>query len=301
MIQTKHISVLPQESLQGMVKDLQPGLLDRGFLIDCTLGGGGHTQLFLEAGVRVLACDRDPEAIQRAEGRFEKEIQAGKLVLKHLEFSRLKELELPGPIIGIFADLGYSSDQLEDPQRGLSFLSNGPLDMRLNPNQELSALTYLETVSQQDLENLIRELGEDRFWKRIASTLIRAREEGSLPQTTEALASLIASAVPPKFRYMRLHPATRTFQALRIEVNQELEELDALLRNGVELLESGGRFGIISFHSLEDRRVKHQLREAMKVSKTVDVLTKKPIIPSEEEVKANPRSRSAKLRIAQKR
>jgi 16S rRNA (cytosine1402-N4)-methyltransferase len=203
--------------------------------------------------------------------------------------------DLDLPILGMMADLGFSSDQLEDADRGLSFQWDGPLDMRLDPTRGESARSFLQKVTIKELETILSELGEERYSKTVAAAIIQSRRDRQLPDTTRGLAELITRSVPPPARHLRIHPATRTFQALRIHVNEELKELDRLLEHVIVLLQTGGRVAILSFHSLEDRKVKIAFK-----GDAFEALTKKPVEADEEEISRNPRSRSAKLRIAQK-
>ena len=272
-------------------------------LVDCTFGGGGHTSAFLkkfeESNLRhhkVIAVDQDAGAIARGQERFSKEIAEGRLELIHARFSEIEPHLKDRKVLGLMADLGFSSDQLESAERGLSFQSDGPLDMRLDPSRGQSCYQFLSQVSEPELIEVLQEYGEERFTKRIAHAIIQSRQKKCLPRTTRELSELIVQNVPPPARYGRIHAATRTFQALRIVVNEELEELDKLLEHVILSLCTGGRAAIISFHSLEDRRVKH----AFKSSESFKAMTKKPIEADEEEVARNPRSRSAKLRIAEK-
>lgn len=272
------------------------------WMVDCTLGGGGHTAKFLEAlsrepvlsRHRVLAVDQDPAAVEAARGRFSDEIRSGRLEVACARFGDLGEEVRRRPVLGLLADLGFSSDQIEDAGRGLSFQREGPLDMRLDPGGTLTCEALLARLPERELERILRELGEERYSRRIASAIVEARRERALPATTTALADLVRRAVPPSARHGRIHPATRTFQALRIAVNGELEQLDRLLGDVILGLKSGGRVAVLSFHSLEDRKVKRAFR-----SDAFEALTRKPLEPSEEEIRANPRARSAKLRIAE--
>jgi 16S rRNA (cytosine1402-N4)-methyltransferase len=193
-------------------------------------------------------------------------------------------------------DLGFSSDQLEDPERGLSFQWEGPLDMRLDATRGVSVHSFLQKVTQGELEKILSELGEERFSRKIAAAIIQARRDRQLPGTTKAFADLVVHAIPPAARHaQRIHSATRTFQALRIHVNEELKELDRLLERVIIGVKPGGRVAILSFHSLEDRKVKVAFKGEL-----FEPLTKKPIEADEQEIKINPRSRSAKLRIAER-
>ncbi len=278
---------------------------ERAYMIDCTLGGGGHTRGLLEKlppQHAVISIDQDPEAIARAQTNFQNEIKSGRLHLIHSRFGEITKEDLDAitqgaPILGLMADLGFSSDQLDDPERGLSFLKDGPLDMRLDPTQGVSARDYLYRVSESELVEILQEYGEERFSKRIAATIVAARRADGIPKTTLGLAQMITNAVPPPARHGRIHAATRTFQALRIAVNEELQELDRLLGHVILNVQVGGRVAILSFHSLEDRKVKNAFRSR---DGNFEALTKKPIEPDEEEIRLNSRSRSAKLRIAER-
>jgi 16S rRNA (cytosine1402-N4)-methyltransferase len=304
---TIHVPILLQPIVEALIepfKALSEDALPHA-VVDCTLGGGGHTSAFLEAlsadpklsRHKVVSIDQDLQAIARAQERFRQQIDAGKLILIHSRFGEAKEeLENLGvPVLGMMADLGFSSDQLEDPERGLSFQWDGPLDMRLDPTRGVSAWEFLQKVTQAELEKILTELGEERFSRKVAAAIIQARRERQLPDTTRALADLVTRAVPPPARHGRIHAATRTFQALRIHVNEELKELDQLLSHVILSLQPGGRVAILSFHSLEDRKVKLAFKEG-----SFRALTKKPVEAGEDEIRQNPRSRSAKLRIAER-
>jgi len=280
------------------------------WIVDCTLGGGGHTRALLErlrtlgvlgspgrGTVRVLGVDQDAEAIARAQSRFAGEIDRGELELLHSPFGEITEWVKSHSVWGLMADLGFSSDQIEDPERGLSFLREGPLDMRLDPERGLSCREFLARIHEKELEKLIGELGEERFAGRIARAIVSRRRELGVPNTTLELAELISRAVPPQARFGRIHPATRTFQALRIAVNDELGQLDALLKDVIPWIQQGGRVAVLSFHSLEDRRVKQAFKS---VGSGFQQLSKKPLEADEQEVQRNPRSRSAKLRVAER-
>ena len=201
------------------------------------------------------------------------------------------------PLLGILADLGLSSDQLNDEKRGFSFRVNAPLHMRMDFKTGETCLDYLMNTPAQKLEEILRELGEERFSRRIAAAIVESRKTRSLPRTTQELAHLVIQAIPPNARHGRIHAATRTFQALRIAVNEELEELDCLLKNVILLLKPGGRAVMISFHSLEDRMVKHSVQKKKDFFKWV---YKKPLQADEQEIRANPRARSAKMRVMER-
>lgn len=277
-----HQSVLPQEVITGLA--IQP----EGHYLDVTLGGGGHTRLILEAGGKVIALDRDQEAIEHCQ-----------ILLKEYE-SQLSFWQgnfvnyQPGAIkfAGIIADLGVSSYQLDEPSRGFSFRLEADLDMRMDQNQELTAKTIINYWQEKQLADIFFKYGEERLSRRLAKIIVEERPF----QTTTKLAETISKSVPRAYRYGRIHPATRIFQALRIVVNQELASLEKFLQISPPWLQPQGKIAIISFHSLEDRIVKHSLRE----NSQLQVLTKKPILPQEAEMAINPRARSAKLRLAEK-
>ncbi len=277
-----HQSVLPQEVITGLA--IAPG----GHYLDVTLGGGGHTRLILEAGGKVTAIDRDRAAIDHCQDLLQE-------YATQLDFWQGNFVDYqPGTtkFTGIVADLGVSSYQLDEPSRGFSFRLAAELDMRMDQSQELTAKIVINTWSEKQLADIFFKYGEERLSRRLAKIIV---EERPFHTTTE-LAETISKSVPRAYRYGRIHPATRIFQALRIVVNQELAALEKFLQIAPAWLHPQGKVAIISFHSLEDRIVKHSLRE----NPQFQVLTKKPIIPQEAEMKLNPRSRSAKLRLAEK-
>jgi 16S rRNA (cytosine1402-N4)-methyltransferase len=270
-------------------------------VVDGTLGGGGHTRLIAERLARdpdqttgfVLALDRDPVAIAAAEQNLAglpiKIAQANFCDLPSI----LQDVQIP-LVDAVLLDLGLSSDQLADESRGFSFDSSGTLDLRFNQSEREPAWRMLARLPERELADLIYEFGEERYSRRIARQIIEHRKSGPI-QTAADLARLVRRCVPRSAD--KLDPATRTFQALRIAVNRELESLDLALQRIPDVLKPAGRLAIISFHSLEDRRVK----EAFRSDPRLEVLTKKPIRPTESEIHTNPRSRSAKLRVAQRR
>lgn len=293
---TLHIPVL----LEAVKSELLPALQHSTDLyLDCTLGGGGHLAALLEASsAKAWALDRDPQAIAIAAKRFSGWISEGRLQLRNEDFSKFfSQTDLP-QFSAILADLGYSSDQLESPERGLSFQREGPLDMRLNPQVGPRAYDLLQLTDEVELRQILQLWGEERMSGRIARVICEAVAEQRLADSTLALAELIARAVPKSYRYGRIHPATRTFQALRIWVNGELLALDSLLKHAIMMLKPGGRLAVISFHSLEDRRVKLAFR-ALK-GKGFRQITRKPRMAGETELNINPRARSAKLRVIEK-
>lgn len=291
-----HIPVLLKEALDWL--RVKPS----GAYADCTLGGGGYARAIAErltAGGRLIAIDRDPAAIARAGQRLAE--FAGRITYVKSSFGDLKQVwEQVGPEgapmlwDGIVADLGVSGEQLEDAARGFSFVTDGPLDMRFDPEQSLTAERIVNHHGEKPLADLIFQFGEERRSRRIARAIVRARPL----RGTRQLAEIIERAAPRTNRG-RIHPATRTFQALRIAVNNELGELENFIETAPHLLAPAGRLVVISFHSLEDRIVKHALRRWAE-QKVLVVLTKHVIRPGEEEVRVNPASRSARLRAAER-
>lgn len=284
----EHVSVLSAEVLEWL--DPRPGKT----LVDGTLGGGGHALLLAQRvspGGLVIGLDLDPSAVAVAERKFEGQpVKVCHGNYCHLpEVLRGIDVEL---VDGIVLDLGLSSTQLADEERGFSFDSLGPLDLRFNPQHGEPAWRLLNRLSRRDLASILYQFGEERFSRRIAEQIIARRRVRPI-RTSAELATLVRASVP-KINRATIDPATRTFQALRIAVNEELKSLEIALKRSVDCLRPGGRFAIISFHSLEDRRVKHAFRD----DERYEVLTKRPIRPSEAEVVRNRRSRSAKLRIA---
>ncbi|MFO8034649.1 MAG: 16S rRNA (cytosine(1402)-N(4))-methyltransferase RsmH [Candidatus Bipolaricaulota bacterium] len=267
-------------------------------IVDATVGLGGHAELLLERGAQVLGVDRDPEALQTAYRRLSR--WGKQVTLVQGDFRNLPTL-LTGagvpPPDGVLMDVGVSSFQLSSPERGFSFQYDGPLDMRMDPAASVTADELVNNLSERELADLLWHLGEERCARRIARRVVRERERAPI-RTTRELARLVARCYPPGRQ--RIHPATRTFQALRMAVNEERPALEEGLKCAVALLRPGGRLCVISFHSLEDRLVKHSFRGWEKEGR-VRVLTPKPIRASTQEVAANPRARPAKLRAAEVR
>ncbi|MBP6889020.1 MAG: 16S rRNA (cytosine(1402)-N(4))-methyltransferase RsmH [Candidatus Moranbacteria bacterium] len=320
MDETKHVAVLWQEALDGL--HLLPG----DIVVDATLGGGGHTLLFRSAvgeTGKVVSLDMDQSAIDRFFSRMKKDEnllsaqEAGKLVVIHANFADIsdaaKEIDLP-LVDAIFADLGYSSDQIEDEERGLSFLKDGPLDMRLDQRSGETAAHIVNVWAETSLSELFSEMGDEECARSIARAIVKTRKEKPFSRTVE-LAEVVRQAMPMRVCLKRkTHPATKVFQALRIAVNNEYGNLEHFLEQSVNLLALGGRLGVISFHSGEDRIVKQFFRQMAKGCECppefpVCVCHKKPklkhisrdpITASEKEISENPRSRSAKLRFAEK-
>lgn len=307
----KHLSVMPEE----VVKFL--GCKPDKLYVDGTLGGGGHASLILDANAptgRVIGMDWDEDAIQAAKERLKE--YSGRLTLVRENFANIKkamaDLNIK-EVDGILLDLGVSSYHLETPGRGFSFRFDAPLDMRMDKRQKKTAHEIINEFSMEGLEDIVWEYGEERWAKRIAKTIVEKRRHGPI-STTKELSTLVSSAIPKKFHPRDIHPATRTFQAIRIAVNDELNNLKTAIDDGVDLLGSGGRMVIISFHSLEDRIVKESFRRLAKgcicpndfpkcicgQKPKLHIITKRPAAPSPEEISKNPRARSAKLRAAER-
>jgi 16S rRNA (cytosine1402-N4)-methyltransferase len=269
--------------------------------LDCTLGSAGHALEIIKAGGRLYGLDIDPEALKRSKERIFKVCPNAFFKAKLENFSQLaavaQEFGLTA-VAGILLDLGLSSEQLADPNRGFSFNSDAPLDMRASPDYQVTAADLLSGLNKGELYELFTKLGEEQHSLSIADLIVRTRLAKPIT-TTKQLAEIVMKAVSKRqdlSAHWRIHPATKVFQALRIAVNDELNNLKAVLPQAVALLKPGGRLAVISFHSLEDRIVKNFIKNEKKLIN----LTKKPIMPSDEEIKANPRSRSAKLRVAEK-
>jgi 16S rRNA (cytosine1402-N4)-methyltransferase len=306
-----HVSVLLDETL-GLLSPRSGGIL-----VDSTLGLGGHTEAILEAAenTSVIGIDQDADAIEMSQvrlGRF-----GNRVKIFQANFSGIKEVLAQAKVEtvdGILADLGVSSLQFDSMTRGFSFRFDAPLDMRMNPDSgDPTAAELLETLTGEEIANIIYEYGEERFSRRIARRIVEKRSAGEPVRTTKQLADLVERSVK-RSRKDKIHPATRTFQALRIAVNRELEILEGFITDSVDVLKTDGRFAVITFHSLEDRIVKRTMQKlAGKCScppripqcvcgavKRIEILTRKPIVPGEVEMETNPRSRSAKLRAFRK-
>jgi 16S rRNA (cytosine1402-N4)-methyltransferase len=284
-----HISVLLDVVLEWL--QIRP----EGTYVDCTLGAGGYTEAIagrLTTG-RLIAIDRDPQAIDRVRERLGD--AGGRIKYVRSSYGELERI-LEGTLAdGIVADLGLSRDQIEDPARGFSFSSEGPLDMRMDPDGPLTAADIVNTYGEKPLADLIYQFGEERRSRRIARAIVRARPLTSTRQLAEAI-----GRAAPRTPRDRIHPATRTFQALRIAVNDELGELEKLLEAAPPRLGPGGRFLVVSFHSLEDRLVKQSLRRWAGLGQ-LQILTKHVIRPDDAETERNPASRSARLRVAERK
>jgi 16S rRNA (cytosine1402-N4)-methyltransferase len=286
----RHVPVLPRETLDLL--DPQPGET----WVDATVGAGGHSRLIAERvgpSGRVIGLDQDPTMLERAKVR----LAALPVTLVHANFDQLAAaLASVGvkEVDGVLADLGFASDQMDAAERGLSFQQDGPLDMRLDPTAGETAADLIARLSDYDLAKIFFEYGEERHSRRVARKIVETRKQAPI-HTTKQLADLVRSCVPRE-KGRSFDPATRTFQGLRIAVNDELGSLERLLSQLSRIVRPGGRVGIISFHSLEDRRVKHAFQDR----ETWEPLTKKPVIAGDDEVRDNPRARSAKLRVARR-
>ena len=293
----RHVPVLLQEAIRYL--NVRPG----GVYVDATLGLAGHSSAIarlLGPKGKLIAFDRDPEAMVLAKERLEAlkdELgpEMPEVVLHDVEFSQAGEILQPASINGLLADFGVSSMQFDEVHRGFSFQADGPLEMRMNPREGVTAEQVVNQAGEKELADLIYEFGEERRSRRIARAIVRAR-----PVTTTAQLARIVAAAAPMMKSDRIHPATRTFQALRIYVNAELSEIETLLATAPKLLKPGGRLVVISFHSLEDRRAKDALREGAQQG-IYEVLTRKPVTAEAEETDRNPRARSAKLRAAERK
>jgi 16S rRNA (cytosine1402-N4)-methyltransferase len=303
-----HRPVLLEEALQGL------NIKASGNYVDGTFGRGGHSGALLsrlnQEG-RVLALDKDPAAIAEAEHRFSHD---SRFTIRQASFANLKQEVITmgwlGQVDGILLDLGVSSPQLDDAARGFSFQQEGPLDMRMDPTQGQSAASWLATAREQDIVRVLKEFGEERFARRIARTIVGMREQDPIV-TTGQLAAIVAAAVPT--REPGRDPATRSFQAIRIFINKELDDLKAFLNEVLDVLKPGGRLVVISFHSLEDRIIKRFIREQEKGDSYPPDLpvtqfqlhprlraVGKPVRAGDEEVRSNPRARSAIMRVAER-
>lgn len=302
----KHVTVLKNEMIDGVFRG-------NGIYVDLTLGGGGHSAEILKRGGFVVGIDRDEDALRAAEKRLS--AISGNFKLVKSNFSDLKAVLQNLSVKkadGIMADLGVSSYQLDTAERGFSYMHDAPLDMRMDKSAGLSAFDVVNGYSAKELERVIKNYGEERWAKRIAEFIVNTRENKKI-ETTGELVSVIKAAVPKGARQDGPHPAKRTFQALRIEVNGELTVLEQTVRDAADVLAEGARMGIITFHSLEDRIVKNTFRQLESGctcppefpvcvcggKPKIRIITRKPLLPSEEEISENPRARSAKLRIAE--
>ena len=290
-----HYPVLHEEVLANLpIKD------GDSLMIDCTTGEGGHTSLFLSRypDLKVIGLDRDRVIQQKAIERLRPFGSRFTPVLS--SFDDYLESAAPDIADAILFDLGISMFHYVESERGFSFRRDEKLDMRLNPEEGISAADIVNGYQEEALADVIYRYGEERYSRRIARAIVARRQEKAIERSAE-LAEIIAGAVPREYRYGRIHPATRTFQALRIEVNGELSRIEPALRSAIRVLRKGGRIGVITFHSLEDRIVKWFFKdEEAKEDPEIRIITKKPIVPSEKEEEENAPSRSAKLRVIEK-
>lgn len=297
MERERHVPVLLQDAIRFL--NVRPG----GTYVDATLGFAGHSTAIarlLGPEGTLIAFDRDPEAMKLARERIEalrEELgpEMPAVVLHDTEFSEAERLIQPASLDGLLADFGASSMHFDEAHRGFSFQAEGPLDMRMNPREGTTAAQVVNQFGEKQLADLIYEFGEERRSRRIARAIVRAR-----PISTTAQLARVVSAAAPTMKSERIHPATRTFQALRIYVNQELGQIEALLNAAPALLKPGGRLVVISFHSLEDRIAKDALRDGARQG-IYEVLTRKPVTAGPDETDRNPRARSAKLRAAERK
>ena len=310
MTQFAHVPVMPREVIEGLA--IKPD----GIYLDCTLGGGGHSELILKKLTtgRLIAIDKDEEALTFAKQRLAE--YADKVTFVHSDFKRadevLDELNIDN-IDGVLMDLGVSSYQLDAAERGFSYRFDAPLDMRMDKTQFLTAFNVVNEYNEMDIADILFRYGEERYARKIAANIIRYRADNTI-RTTGQLAEIVEKSYPPKERFKGGNPCKRTFQAIRIEVNGELRELDEIIGKLAERLNKGGRICVITFHSLEDRIVKREFQylEAKCICppkqpvctcnkvQTVKIITKKPVVASEEELAVNSRAQSAKLRVAER-
>lgn len=310
MTQFVHVPVMPGEVTEGL------NIKENGIYLDCTLGGGGHSELILKKLTtgRLIAIDKDEEALAFAKSRLSE--YSDKITFVHSDFKRadevLDDLNIDR-IDGVLMDLGVSSYQLDAAERGFSYRFDAPLDMRMDKTQFLTAFNVVNEYNELDIADILFRYGEERYARKIAANIIRYRQQQSI-RTTGQLAEIVEKSYPPKERFKGGNPCKRTFQAIRIEVNGELRELDEIIGKLAERLNKGGRICVITFHSLEDRIVKREFQylEAKCICppkqpvctcnkvQTVKIITKKPLTASEEELAVNPRAQSAKLRVAER-
>lgn len=308
MTEFKHVTVLLNETVDAL--QIKRG----GIYVDYTLGGGGHTALILKRGGKVIGIDRDMTAIDNAKEKFKE--YGDNFIPVHNNFGNIKEILKNlniDAVDGILADLGVSSPQLDTAERGFSYMHDGMLDMRMDKSDNFSALNVVNDYSQDELFRVISRYGEERWASRIAEFIVKKRSEAPITTTFE-LVDTIKAAIPAAARKDGPHPAKRTFQAIRIEVNGELELLEGALRDGIDSLKKGGRMAVITFHSLEDRIVKETFADLAKgcdcpkelpvcvcgKQPVVKLVARKPVVPGGKELEENPRARSSKLRTAEK-
>jgi 16S rRNA (cytosine1402-N4)-methyltransferase len=296
MTKVYHYPVMHKEVLKYL------DVKNKKVVVDCTLGVGSHASKIFEAMGKqgfFVGIDKDIDSLKAARQKLK--LSGNNFHLEKMDFININKvldnLNIEGVDAFLF-DLGISTYQLSNPERGFSFLKEGPLDMRMDRDYFLSAYDLINNLSENELGSIFRKFGEERYSRRIAHYLVQERKDEPISTTTQ-LADIVKDAVPLKNRYQRIHPATRIFQSLRIAVNRELEALETGLNKAISFLNKGGRIGVISFHSLEDRIVKHTFKSYAS-SGSLKIITKKPIIPGDNEKEENPASRSAKLRVAEK-
>lgn len=304
----EHYSVMLSECIDGL--NIKPD----GLYVDCTAGGGGHSLAIarrLNEKGRLITIDRDPEAIATVTDRLA--LFSDRVEIINSNYSELRTILGDRKADGVLIDLGVSSYQIDTPERGFSYMNDAPLDMRMNPNDPISARDIVNNYSEEQLADIIFRFGEEKFSRRIAASIVKKRQFKPI-ETTLELSGLVAESIPPKFREKGSNPAKRTFQAIRIEVNHEIDIIEPTVRTISDILNPGGRMAVITFHSLEDRLVKQTLSELARgctcppefpvcvcgKNPIMKLITKKPLLPSAEELTENKRSHSAKLRIAEK-
>lgn len=304
----EHYSVMLSECIDGL--NIKPD----GLYVDCTAGGGGHSLAIarrLNGKGRLITIDRDPEAIATVTDRLA--LFSDRVEIINSNYSELRTILGDRKADGVLIDLGVSSYQIDTPERGFSYMNDAPLDMRMNPNDPISARDIVNNYSEEQLADIIFRFGEEKFSRRIAASIVKKRQFKPI-ETTLELSGLVAESIPPKFREKGSNPAKRTFQAIRIEVNHEIDIIEPTVRTISDILNPGGRMTVITFHSLEDRLVKQTLSELARgctcppefpvcicgKKPIMKLITKKPLLPSAEELTENKRSHSAKLRIAEK-
>jgi len=295
-----HYSVMKQNILQILSENFKDE--ESLSLLDLTFGAGGHSFSFLEKFInaKVVGFDQDPEALKNGYERIKRSDHRDRIQLIDSNFCFLEKYYKKGlQFDGILLDAGVSSHQFDSGERGFSFRFDGPLDMRMNPKDEVSAADLCNSLSMTELYEIIKEYGEEKFAKNIAKGIVKKRDESPLKRTSE-LEDICFHAYPKNMRHGKIHPATKTFQAFRIKVNNELGVLTDVIGQSIERLKEGGLFMVISFHSLEDRIVKHAFKNWKKEDYPIEILTKKPILPSSLEINENSRSRSAKLRVVRR-
>ncbi|MDD5747177.1 MAG: 16S rRNA (cytosine(1402)-N(4))-methyltransferase RsmH [Candidatus Omnitrophica bacterium] len=293
---SRHTPVMAQEVVEYL--KLSPGMV----IVDCTVGEGGHSEGILRKITpdgHLIGIDQDDDALSITRLRLSQ--FEGSFTLVENNFQNIRDVIAAvgrDAMDGVVFDLGVSMMQLGSPERGFSFQADGPLNMRMDKKGQITAFDLVNNLSEEEIANIIYRFGEERYSRRIAAAIVAERSRHAIA-TTQQLAGIVIDAMPRHERYKKIHPATRTFMALRIAVNRELEVLQTGLREAIDLLKSGGRICVISFHSLEDRIVKNEFKAQARDGR-VRIITKKPLIPTDAEMESNRKSRSAKLRVAEK-